>query len=136
MQANRLTEKHSVSGQIEPSDVGAIKAAGFTAIICNRPDGEAPGQPTIAQVAAAAEAAGIAFHANPMVGGTLPGEIVEKQGEILRGADAPVLAYCASGRRSTARASCCRGASRSSSPCHRSSSPPPPPPSSNATEMR
>ena len=32
----------------------------------------------------------------------LPGEIVEKQGEILRGADAPVLAYCASGRRSTA----------------------------------
>ena len=99
MQANRLTEKHSVSGQIEPSDVGAIKAAGFTAIICNRPDGEAPGQPTIA---AAAEAAGIAFHANPMVGGTLPGEIVEKQGEILRGADAPVLAYCASGRRSTA----------------------------------
>ena len=102
MQANRLTEKHSVSGQIEPSDVGAIKAAGFTAIICNRPDGEAPGQPTIAQVAAAAEAAGIAFHANPMVGGTLPGEIVEKQGEILRGADAPVLAYCASGRRSTA----------------------------------
>ena len=32
MQANRLTEKPSVSGQIEPSDVGAIKAAGFTAL--------------------------------------------------------------------------------------------------------
>ena len=102
MQANRITDKYSASGQIEPSDVEAIKNAGFTAIICNRPDGEAPGQPTIAEVAAAAEAAGIAFHANPMAGGTLPGEIVEKQGEILRGANAPVLAYCASGRRSTA----------------------------------
>jgi uncharacterized protein (TIGR01244 family) len=102
MQANRLTEKHSVSGQIEPSDVEAIKAAGFTAIICNRPDDEMVGQPKMANVAAAAEAAGLAFHANPMAGGTLPGEIVEKQGEILRGTDAPVLAYCASGRRSTA----------------------------------
>ena len=102
MQANRLTEKHSVSGQIDPSDVEAIKAAGFTAIICNRPDDEMVGQPKMAEVAAAAEAAGLAFHANPMAGGTLPGEIVGKQGEILRGTDAPVLAYCASGRRSTA----------------------------------
>ena len=102
MQANRITEKYSASGQIEPSDVDQIKAAGFTAIICNRPDGETMGQPKMADVAAAAEAAGLAFHANPMAGGTLPGEIIEKQGEILRSADAPVLAYCASGRRSTA----------------------------------
>ena len=34
-----LSETVSVAPQITPEDVGAAKAAGFTAIINNRPDG-------------------------------------------------------------------------------------------------
>ena len=36
----RLSENCAVSSQIQPTDVAAIAAEGFTTIICNRPDGE------------------------------------------------------------------------------------------------
>ena len=42
MDIRRLTETYAVSPQITPEDVAAIKAAGFTTIINNRPDGEIP----------------------------------------------------------------------------------------------
>lgn len=101
MQANKLTESLSVAGQIAPDDVAAIAAAGFKTIINNRPDGEKPGQPASDAVRAAAEAAGLAYHINPLVPGGLTPAIVAEQGRLLREAEGPVLAHCASGNRST-----------------------------------
>ena len=49
----------SVAPQISVEDVPGIAAAGFVAIINNRPDGEDMGQPTGAEIRAAAEAAGL-----------------------------------------------------------------------------
>ena len=43
MDLRKITEKVSVSPQITVEDMAAIKAAGFRAIICNRPDGEGRG---------------------------------------------------------------------------------------------
>ena len=66
MEFKRINDRITVSGQIEPEDVAALKAAGFTTIINNRPDGESPDQPESAAIAAAAEAAGMAYHAIPL----------------------------------------------------------------------
>ena len=90
----------SVAPQIDPDDVAAIKAAGFTAIVNNRPDDEQDGQPAGEAVRAAAEAAGLAYTAIPIThaGFSLPQ--VTAMVEILEGAGGPVLAFCRSGTRS------------------------------------
>ena len=40
----KLTESLSVAAQITPQDIPNLAAQGFTAVVCNRPDGEVPGQ--------------------------------------------------------------------------------------------
>ena len=101
MQVNKLSDDVSVAGQISPEDVAKIAKAGFRAIICNRPDGEAPDQSPSDAVRKAAEAAGIAFHYNPFVPDNLTPETIAAQDRILRNDAGPVFAYCASGRRSS-----------------------------------
>lgn len=101
MQANKLTDELSVRGQISPGDVQAAKEAGFTTIVCNRPDGETEGQPTAGEIEEAARDAGLGFHHNPVAPGAVTAEAVSKQGEVLGAAPGKVLAYCGSGQRAT-----------------------------------
>lgn len=89
----------SVSGQIQPADLRALAPSGFSMIICNRPDGEEPDQPTAAEVARAAEAEGMAFRHVPIARGIGPSD-VEAMQEALAAADGKVLAYCRTGNRS------------------------------------
>ncbi|MFN6979612.1 MAG: beta-lactamase hydrolase domain-containing protein, partial [Gemmobacter sp.] len=49
----------------------------------------------------AAAAAGLAFVFNPVVGGMLTEDNVTAQGAAIAAAEGPVLAYCASGNRSS-----------------------------------
>ena len=42
----KITERVSVAPQLSLSDVAALAAAGYRTIICNRPDGGAPDQPS------------------------------------------------------------------------------------------
>src|SRR3546814_13340096 len=67
-----VSETFAVSPQLEPSDMQQIADAGFGTMICNRPDGEEPGQPTVSSVPDAAEAAGSAFPHIPVAGGEFP----------------------------------------------------------------
>ncbi|WP_448662685.1 TIGR01244 family sulfur transferase [Sphingomonas sp. CJ20] len=100
MTMRRIDETISVAPQIAPEDVAAIAAAGFTAIVNNRPEGEEPGQPSGSAVRAAAEAAGLAYAEIPVThaGFSLPQ--VEAMATALAGAGGPVLAFCRSGTRS------------------------------------
>ncbi len=59
MRIIQLDEHLAVAGQILPEHVADIVAAGFKVLISNRPDGEEAGQPAQAEIAAAAEAAGL-----------------------------------------------------------------------------
>ena len=95
----RLNDRVMVAGQIGPEDVLEAAAAGITAIVNNRPDGEEPGQPSGAEIEAAAHAAGLAYHHIPVAGGVSPDD-VERMASLLGGEDT-VLAYCRSGTRST-----------------------------------
>lgn len=101
MDLKRINDRITVSGQIEPEDVATLKAAGFTTIINNRPDGESPDQPEGAAIAAAAAAAGLAYHAIPLGREGVSPEMVEKTQAALEGSSGPVFAFCRSGTRST-----------------------------------
>ena len=97
----QIEEGVSVCGQITPEQVPAIAEAGFTTIICNRPDGEAPEQPPADAVKAAAEEKGLGFYFIPVVHSGLTQENVDQTRAALAEVDKPVLAYCRSGARST-----------------------------------
>jgi uncharacterized protein (TIGR01244 family) len=101
MDYRQISEDYSVSGQIQPEEVAAIKAAGFKSVICNRPDDEQPGQPSADSVKAAVEAAGLDFRYIPAISGQITAENVEDQAEALDQLEGPIFAYCRSGARCT-----------------------------------
>lgn len=91
----------SVSAQIQPEDVPALAAAGFRAILCNRPDHEAADQVSYEVIAAAARDAGLAVAYQPVVSGQIaPSDVTEFDASV-RELPAPLLAYCRTGTRST-----------------------------------
>jgi uncharacterized protein (TIGR01244 family) len=96
----KLDERISVAGQIRPEDIAEIKAAGVTAIVNNRPDGEEPGQPDAAEMRAAALSAGLRYSHIPVASGFSAAQ-VEAMAAALAEADGPLLAFCRSGTRST-----------------------------------
>lgn len=100
MDPRKISEKFSVSPQIAADDVEALKAAGFKAIICNRPDGEGADQPTFAEIEKAARNAGLEARYVPVVAGKVRDEDVEGFGAVLKDLPRPVLAYCRTGTRS------------------------------------
>ena len=90
----------SVAPQLEPEDMAALAAAGFGMVINNRPDDEEGGQPSDAEMRAAAEAAGLGYVAIPVVMGGMTRTQVDEMAAALRATDKPVLAFCRSGTRS------------------------------------
>ncbi len=100
MDLKKITEKTTVSAQITPADLEAIKAAGIRAIICNRPDGEGADQPSFDEIAAAAEKVGIEARYVPVQSGMVRDEDVDAFAAALKDLPRPVLAYCRTGTRS------------------------------------
>jgi uncharacterized protein (TIGR01244 family) len=101
LELKRINQHVTVSPQISPEDVPAIKAAGFVAIINNRPDGEAPGQPSSNVIQQAAQAAGLVYHFIPLGREGVSPDMVERTKSALEGSAGPVFCYCRSGTRST-----------------------------------
>lgn len=99
MKLVKLSEGIAVSGQIGPEHVAEIAAAGYRVLINNRPDGEEPGQPSSAAIAAAAELAGLVYHYLPITAASFPGPDVERMGQLFDNSGGPVVAYCRSGTR-------------------------------------
>lgn len=101
MDLRQITDGYAVAPQLEPGDMAALAADGVKTVICNRPDAENPPPLQAAAMQEAAEAAGLAFVFNPVTGGMLTEANVEEQAEAIAGSEGPVVAYCASGNRST-----------------------------------
>ena len=100
MNISQITDDYAVAPQILPDDVAALAAKGFVTIICNRPDGEEPGQPSAVEIAAACDAAGIAFHHIPVSGMPIAIEFIQEQRRLITDSAGLVLGYCRSGQRS------------------------------------
>ncbi|MDR9394013.1 TIGR01244 family sulfur transferase [Roseovarius sp. SYSU LYC5161] len=101
MEVHKITDDFSVAPQITPDDVAAIAGAGFRSILCNRPDGEEPGQAAYDDVADAARAAGLDARSVPIVSGVVRQEDAEAFSAAMREMPKPILAYCRSGTRCT-----------------------------------
>jgi uncharacterized protein (TIGR01244 family) len=101
LDVKRINEHVSVSPQIRPEDISTLKAMGFTAIVNNRPDGEAPDQTPSAAMQAAVEAAGLTYHYIPLGRDGVSPELIEQTRAALEGSAGPVFCYCRSGTRST-----------------------------------
>lgn len=99
MDIRKVDETLAVAPQLQPADMAKLAEAGFVAVMCNRPDGEEPGQPSVAHMRAAAEAAGLAFHHVPVAGGLFPPAALEAFAAVRRGTHGPLLAYCRTGTR-------------------------------------
>ncbi|MGX0904862.1 sulfide:quinone oxidoreductase [Roseovarius sp. MBR-79] len=100
MDIKKITDALSVSPQIAPGDLAAIKAAGFRAVICNRPDGEGADQPNFEEIEAAARAQGLEARYLPITAGMVRDQDAGDFGRALRELPGPVLAYCRTGTRS------------------------------------
>ncbi|WP_045389842.1 TIGR01244 family sulfur transferase [Falsirhodobacter sp. alg1] len=101
MDIRPITPDYAVSPQIDLEDLAALREAGYTTVIDNRPDAEIPPHLHTDPMQAAAEAAGLKFVVNPVIGGALTLENVETQRNAIEQSTGPVLAYCASGNRSS-----------------------------------
>ncbi len=100
MDIKKLDDDVAVLAQPTAAAVAELRQAGFAALICNRPDDEAAGQPGFAEIAAEAERLGMQARYLPVV----PGKITPADGAafaaLLAELPKPVAAYCRTGNRS------------------------------------
>jgi len=99
MDIKRFDEIFSVSEQVTADDLPALQAQGITALICNRTDGEASGQPVCKDLATMAAASGITMHYLPVVLDNINSLDVRNFAELLQ-QDGKIHAFCRSGARS------------------------------------
>lgn len=97
MDIRHLTPEFAVAPQITAEDLPALKEAGFTHIICNRPAMESMPQDAPDMIMAAASSNGLSFKDNPLISGQLSMEHITLQKSE---PGSKTLAYCASGTRS------------------------------------
>ena len=100
MNHRKISGEVSVSPQISAADIETLKAEGFKAIICNRPDGEGADPPSFAEIEQAAQKAGLETRYLPIVSGKVSDDDVAGFSAALNSLPRPVLAYCRSGTRS------------------------------------
>ena len=101
MDIKALTPHLSITPQVMVAELEAVAQMGFKAIICNRPDGEGPDQPSFSEMEQAALAHGLQMRYLPAESGKVRDEDGKAFGELLATLPAPVLAYCRTGMRST-----------------------------------
>ncbi len=96
------TTTFATSPQLQPEDLLSVAQAGFKTVINNRPDGEGGAdQPTSDRIALAAKAVGLTYHHLPVISGQMTPDQIQAFAKLLENSQAPILAFCRSGTRST-----------------------------------
>lgn len=104
-----ITPDFAVSPQIAPGQLAELKAEGFATVICNRPDHEDAGQPSFAEIKAAAQAAGLEALHIPVTPGQATRSDVVAFDTAVTTAQGKVLAYCRTGARAQSLFAAIRG---------------------------
>ena len=90
-----------VAPQLTSAAMAEAARAGFRSVVNNRPDNEhGPGQPTHAEIQAAALAAGLEYRFLPVDGGYQSPDEIAQMAQLLAELPRPLLAFCRSGARS------------------------------------
>lgn len=90
-----------VTGQLLPAQLQALAEQGVMTFINNRPDMEAPLQPTSDELSDAAQSFGVDYFHIAMAGTISPG-LIEASKTVYNDLPRPIVAFCASGMRSAA----------------------------------
>lgn len=93
------TDDLHFTAQPELSDFEGLAAQGYKVVVCNRPDGEAPDQPTMDEVEGVLAGQGIKLVRYPVNPNTFPGDDLAALGRVFDGEEGKVLAYCRTGTR-------------------------------------
>lgn len=96
----KMSTEFAVAPQLSGDDLEAARTEGFKTIICNRPDGEEPGQPRFSAIAEAAERLDIEARYLPVIAGKISESDVTVFAAYIATLPKPVLAYCRTGNRS------------------------------------
>ena len=99
MNSIKVTNNFSVSPQLQLSDLSALAEAGVGVIVCARPDDEAPGQTSFAEMSAEASRLGISAVHVPVKPGIYDAVDVSAFAAALKKHEGPVHGYCGSGMR-------------------------------------
>ena len=97
----QLSDRVWASPQITVGEVAEAAQQGIGLIINNRPEGESADQTPGVDIEAAAKAAGLGYVAIPITHAGFSQPQIATMLAALKSTDAPVLAYCRSGTRST-----------------------------------
>jgi uncharacterized protein (TIGR01244 family) len=98
-QPKRLSDRLSVTTQVDPASMQALADAGLRSIISNRPDGEEPGQPDWATIEQAAREAGMEARHIPVTPGAISDEEAARFATALNELPGPAIAFCRTGMR-------------------------------------
>lgn len=94
-----LSKDVAVAEQVLPEQIADIAQAGIRSIVCNRPDGEGPGQADFAAIECEARRLGLEARYLP----ALPDQLTDAHGlafgVLMEQLPTPILAYCRSGKR-------------------------------------
>jgi|TARA_R100000049_G_C1955888_1_gene110586 sulfide:quinone oxidoreductase len=101
VEIRKIDDNLSVAPQIAVQDVAEIARLGFKTLVANRPDREEPGQPSMADIEAAAAEHGLKWVYLPVESGNITDADVDNFAPMIRDADKPVFAFCRSGTRCT-----------------------------------
>ncbi|MEO6699798.1 MAG: sulfur transferase domain-containing protein [Paraperlucidibaca sp.] len=97
----QLDEGMAVSGQLAAHELSELYAAGFRAIVCNRPDSEGGDtQPSQDDMAQAAQLIGLKFAYLPLTPGQIGPDEARAFAQLVTAMPGPMLAYCRTGNRS------------------------------------
>jgi len=96
-----IADNFYAAPQVTAADISDAKAQGITLIINNRPDGEAPGQPSGAEIEKAAMNAGVDYLSLPVGAAGISHEMLDQFMAAIDATDGAALAFCMTGTRST-----------------------------------
>ena len=101
IRALELAPQVYVTGQLFEHDLQLVARQGVRSIMNNRPDGESPGQPLSASLAAVAEELGITYVHLPVNPRSISRHDVDAFAKVCDELKRPLLIFCRSGARST-----------------------------------
>ncbi|WP_066963843.1 TIGR01244 family sulfur transferase [Microbulbifer sp. Q7] len=114
MEIKQLDKQVSVSAEPALNEMSALAKGGVTVVVCNRPEHEAEGQPSYAELEQAVTEAGMEFIAIPFSRGQMQPAHSEEFAKVLNSGKT-IHAFCRTGNRSAnlwAAASCLNGADK------------------------
>lgn len=99
VRVTQLQANVAVSEQLRPEELPELRERGFTTVIDLRPDGEAAGQASSAEMATAARASRMEFVYVPVPHGAIPDSAIAALDKAMAAYPGQVLLYCRSGKR-------------------------------------